>query len=91
MTWIQAKSVEVREGIIQCNGCRGQFTVTVGTIMERSCVALRQWRQAFHSICSHKKDVSALQLQQDTGLRIYEAIKGAEHERLIHRESANAS
>ena len=33
VTRIQAKSKKVRDGVIQCNGCRGQFTVTVGTVM----------------------------------------------------------
>jgi transposase-like protein len=73
VTRIQAKSKNVRDGVIQCNGCRGQFTVTVGTVMERSHITLRQWVQAFHSICSHKKGVSALQLQRNLGLHTYRA------------------
>lgn len=73
VTRIQAKSERVRDGVIQCNGCRGQFTVTVGTVMERSHITLRQWVQAFHSICSHKKGVSALQLQRNLGLHTYRA------------------
>ena len=62
-----------RDGVIQCNGCRGQFTVTVGTVMQRSHITLRQWVQAFHSMCSHKKGVSALQLQRNLGLHSYQA------------------
>ena len=73
VTRLQAKSAKVRDGVIQCNGCRGQFTVTVGTVMERSHITLRQWVQAFHSICSHKKGVSALQLQRNLGLHTYRA------------------
>jgi len=73
VTRLQAKSAKVRGGVIQCNGCRGQFTVTVGTVMERSHITLRQWVQAFHSICSHKKGVSALQLQRNLGLHTYRA------------------
>ena len=32
-----------RAGAIQCNACRKQFTVTVGTVMESSKVALHKW------------------------------------------------
>ncbi len=79
-TRIAAKSPKVRDGLLQCNGCRGQFTVTLGTVMQGSHITLRQWVQAFHSMCSHKKGVSALQLQRNLGLRSY---KSAWH--LAHR------
>ena len=79
-TRITAKSPKVRYGLLQCNGCRGQFTVTLGTVMQGSHITLRQWVQAFHSMCSHKKGVSALQLQRNLGLRSY---KSAWH--LAHR------
>ena len=39
--------------------------------MEDSHITLRQWVQAFHSMCSHKKGVSALQLQRNLGLGSY--------------------
>jgi transposase-like protein len=71
VTRIHAKSKKVRDGVIQCNGCRGQFTVTLGTVMQGSHITLRQWVQAFHSMCSHKKGVSALQLQRNLGLHTY--------------------
>jgi transposase-like protein len=71
VTRIQAKSDKVRDGVIQCNDCHGQFTVTVGTIMHRSHITLRQWVQAFYSMNSHKKGVSALQLQRNLGLHTY--------------------
>lgn len=79
-TRIIAKSEKIRDGLFQCNACRQQFTVTVGTVMHRSHITLRQWVQAFHSMCSHKKGVSALQLQRNLGLRSY---KSAWH--LAHR------
>jgi transposase-like protein len=68
---IMAKSDKVRDGVIRCNNCRKQFTVTVGTLMEGSHITLRQWVQAFYSMCSHKKGVSALQLQRNLGLGSY--------------------
>jgi transposase-like protein len=70
---IQAKSEKIRDGVIQCNDCKGQFTVMVGTIMQGSHITLRQWVQAFYSMCSHKKGVSALQLQRNLGLHTYRA------------------
>lgn len=80
ITRLNPKSEKVRDGVIQCNDCRGQFTVTVGTVMHRSHITLRQWVQAFYSMCSHKKGVSALQLQRNLGLHSY---KSAWH--LAHR------
>jgi transposase-like protein len=73
VTRLQAKSEKVRDGLIQCNGCRGQFTVILGTVMQGSHITLRQWVQAFHSMCSHKKGVSALQLQRNLGLHSYQS------------------
>lgn len=80
VTRVKAKSKKVRDGVIQCNACRGQFTVTTKTVMHGSHITLRQWIQAFHSMCSHKKGVSALQLQRNLGLKSY---KSAWH--LAHR------
>lgn len=79
-TRITAKSPKVRDGLLQCNECRGQFTVTLGTVMQGSHITLRQWVQAFHAMCASKKGVSALQLQRNLGLKSY---KSAWH--LAHR------
>jgi hypothetical protein len=43
-----------REGLYRCKTCRGQFTVTVGTIFERSRVPLRDWLRAIHMFNSNK-------------------------------------
>jgi transposase-like protein len=80
VTRLNSKSENTRDGVIQCNGCRKQFTVMIGTVMEDSHITLRQWVQAFHSMSSHKKGVSALQLQRNLGLHSY---KSAWH--LAHR------
>jgi transposase-like protein len=64
-------SAKYRDGLFQCNACRGQFSVILGTVMQGSHITLRQWVQAFHSMCSHKKGVSALQLQRNLGLGSY--------------------
>src|SRR5271157_1773882 len=79
VTRIQAKSEKIRDGLFQCNACREQFTVTVGTVMHRSHITLRQWVQAFYSICSHKKGVSALQLQRNLGLGSYRSAWHLSH------------
>jgi transposase-like protein len=60
-----------RTGLYQCNSCRGQFTVTTGSIMEDSHVPLQKWVMAFHLMCSSKKGISALQLQRNLGLGSY--------------------
>jgi len=69
-----------RPGLYKCADCRKQFTVTVGTIMHRSHITLKQWLLAFRLICSSKKGISALQLQRNLGLGSY---KTAWH--LAHR------
>jgi transposase-like protein len=66
-----SNSDKYRDGLFQCNGCRGQFSVILGTVMQGSHITLRQWVQAFHSMCSHKKGVSACQLQRNLGLHTY--------------------
>jgi transposase-like protein len=60
-----------RPGTVQCNECRGQFTVTVGTVMERSKIGLAKWLMAFHLMCSSKKGFSALQFQRNLGIGSY--------------------
>jgi transposase-like protein len=40
-----------REGTFSCNGCRKQFTVTVGTMFERTRVPLSKWLYGLH-LCS---------------------------------------
>lgn len=64
---------KVRPGLYQCgnDGCRGQFTVTVGTIFEKSKVPLRKWLVAWYLLCSSKKGFSALQLQRALDLGSY--------------------
>ena len=53
-----------RDGLYMCNACRQQFTVTVGTIFERSHVPLNKWLQAAFLICSSKKGISSHQLHR---------------------------
>jgi transposase-like protein len=76
-----------RKGLVQCNEgeCRQQFTVTVGTVFERSKVPLHKWLFVNHLMCASKKGVSAHQVHRMIGVtyktawfmchRIREAMK----------------
>ena len=76
-----------RDGVYQCNEkeCRLQFSVTVGTVMERSKIPLNKWLLAMHLMSSSKKGYSAHQLHRTLGItyqsawflahRIREAMK----------------
>lgn len=57
-----------RPGVYKCADCREQFTVTVGTVFERSKIALNVWLQAVHLMCASKKGISAKQLQRMLGV-----------------------
>lgn len=54
-------------GRYRCKGCRKDFTVMVGTVMERSHAKLAQWAMAFHLGASSKKGFSAHQLHRELG------------------------
>jgi transposase-like protein len=58
----------------RCKGCKQQYTVRVGTIMEDSPIALRHWCLAFYRAAASKKGVSALQIQGETGLSYKSAL-----------------
>jgi transposase-like protein len=53
-----------RPGLFHCNSCEQAFTVTVGSVMERSHVPLNKWVLAYRLICSSKKGMSAHQLHR---------------------------
>ena len=57
-----------RPGLYQCGDCREQFTVTVGTVFERSKVSLNKWLLATHLMASSKKGISAHQLHRSIGV-----------------------
>jgi transposase-like protein len=79
-----------RPGVYKCNECRKPFSVTVGTVFERSHIPLNKWLYAMHSLCSGKKGVSAHQLHRQLGItyqsswfmchRIREAMRIAKFE-----------
>ncbi len=57
-----------RAGLYQCNACRKQFTVTVGTVCERSKISLTKWLLAMFLLSASKKGMSALQLSRMLGI-----------------------
>ena len=57
-----------RAGLYQCNGCRKQFTVTVGSLFERSKIPLTKWLMAMYLLSASKKGVSTKQLSGMLGL-----------------------
>src|SRR5690348_6310793 len=57
-----------RPGLYQCNDCREQFTVTVGSVAERSKIPLNKWVLAIYLISASKKGMSAHQLHRMLGV-----------------------
>lgn len=57
-----------RPGVHKCRGCRKPFSVTVGTLFERSHIPLSKWLLAVHLMSASKKGMSALQLSRMLGL-----------------------
>jgi transposase-like protein len=62
------KGKTTRPGLYQCNACREPFTVTVGTLYERSHVPLHKWLGATHLMMASKKGMSALQISRMIGV-----------------------
>jgi transposase-like protein len=57
-----------RPGLYFCGACRSQYTVTVGTVYERSKIPLNTWLYATHLLCSSKKGISSHQLSRMLGV-----------------------
>jgi transposase-like protein len=55
-----------KDGRWRCGNpdCRMDFTVTTGTVMERSHIGLHKWLLAFYLLCSSKKGISSHQLMR---------------------------
>jgi transposase-like protein len=56
----------------QCRRCRYQASVTAGTVFHKTRVGLRVWLLGIFFVARHKKGISALQFQRDTGLGSYQ-------------------
>jgi transposase-like protein len=64
------KGETARAGLYMCNACRCQFTVTVGTLMERSKIPLHKWLYATYLLMSSKKGMSTHQLRRTLGVSL---------------------
>ena len=84
---VEGKKQTHRAGLYYCNECKGQFTVTVGIVFERSKIKLNKWLLATYLLSSSKKGMSTHQLHRMLGVtyktawfmthRIREAMKTA--------------
>jgi len=63
---VQGKSH--RPGLFYCGDCKGQFTVTVGSVFERSKIPLTKWLLAVHLMAASKKGISSHQLHRMLGI-----------------------
>jgi transposase-like protein len=63
---VQGKSH--RAGLYYCLSCKKTFTVTVGTLFERSKIPLSKWTLAFALMTASKKGISAHQLHRMLGI-----------------------
>src|ERR1700722_11112671 len=61
------QGASTRPGVYKCKDCRKPFTVTVGTVMERSKVPLSTRVLAGRFMSGTQKGMSALQLQRMIG------------------------
>jgi transposase-like protein len=77
-----------RPGVYKCRACEKPFSVTVGTVFERSHIPLTKWLLATQLLTSSKKGMSAHQMHRMLGVtyktawfmahRIREAMKPVE-------------
>jgi transposase-like protein len=57
-----------RPGVLKCYECQQPFSVTVGTVFERSHIQLSKWLYAVHLLTASKKGMSAHQLHRTLGV-----------------------
>ena len=67
---MKLRGAKCRPGLYKCSEyqCRKQFTVTVGTVFERSRVPLNKWLLAVYLMASSKKGISAHQIHRTIGV-----------------------
>ena len=55
-------------GFYRCPGCKLDFTVRTGTIMERSHIPLDKWLLTMYLLTTARKGISSLQLAKELGI-----------------------
>lgn len=64
----ELKGESTRPGLLKCGHCRKQFSVTVGTLFERSKIPLHDWLKTVFLMCSSKKGISSHQIHRTIGV-----------------------
>lgn len=62
------ESKAARPGLLNCRDCRKQFSVTVGTVFERSKIPLTKWLACSYLMASSKKGISSHQIHRMLGI-----------------------
>lgn len=57
-----------RPGLLNCRDCRKQFSVTIGTVFERSKIPLTKWLACSYLMASSKKGISSHQIHRTLGV-----------------------
>jgi transposase-like protein len=91
ITKLKAKTESTRPGVHKCNECRKPFSVTVGTVFERSHIPLHKWVYASHLLTASKKGISSLQLSRMLGITYKSAWFMAHRIREAMREDNGAA
>jgi transposase-like protein len=64
----RAAALKSRAYTFECYGCRRQTSITAGTVMQRTRLALTVWFWAAHLMATHSNGMSARQLEDQLGL-----------------------
>jgi transposase-like protein len=60
---------KIRGGrLYTCKGCRKQFTIRTGTVMEDSKIPLQKWIYAMYLMTVSRKSISSIQLAKEIGV-----------------------
>lgn len=62
------KGKSARPGLYKCTASGEPFTVTVGSVFERSKIAINVWLQAIYLLFTNNKGISAKQLERMLGV-----------------------
>src|SRR5450755_3949230 len=57
-----------KAGYYRCLGCRFDFTVRTGTVMERSKIPLHKWLYSMYLLVTARKGISSMQLAKEIGI-----------------------
>jgi transposase-like protein len=73
-----------------CRDCRKQFSVTTGTVMERSRVKMWQWVYVFAAMAASKKGISSHQIHRELGVQYKTAWFMAQRARYVMKHPDGA-